>query len=45
MTSDCESEMFGDEGDGAEAEEAKDPFNLQKIRQLSQNITNKFGNR
>jgi len=45
MTSDCESEMFGDEGDGAEAEEAQDPFNLQKIRQLSQNITNKFGNR
>lgn len=43
LTSDCESELLGDEGDGAEGDE--EPANLHKIRQLSQNITNKFGNR
>ena len=42
MTSDCESEaVTGEEGEG----ELSRPFNLHNIRQLSQNITNKFGNR
>ena len=36
MTSDCESEMNGEEGEKEGQEE--------NIRQISQNITNKFGN-
>ena len=45
LTSDCDSEAVGDEVGGGEGDEDGDPFNINKIRQLSQNITNKFGNR
>ena len=44
MTSDCESELVGEELD-LENGEGEAAFNMDNIRQLSQNITNKFGNR
>lgn len=37
ITSDCESEMNGEEGEKGEGQ-------ADNIRQISQNITNKFGN-
>ena len=55
ITSDCESEMAGEGVDGlalaegineaAGGDSSDHPFNLENIRQISQNITNKFGNR
>ena len=45
MTSDCESEMNGEDGEVERMEDGVEDINMENIRQLSQNITNKFGNR